>query len=284
LNFLIITDLGCGFPVAPKGQQAWPPHAGAPSPGREAAAPLVDASPGLPGQCTQTSPQSYSRGREVLAELRARRRRWYSPIERKHRAVWLVVRIRLMWCKACCLRLSRMRFFFSKGMNNNDILGFSLSPYNPATSIHIPKKNIFLKKERNIGNGTNWLLQFPIFNGRALRIEHTTFSTNFWWSGIAPTFSPRLLPVISRWWSSSRDFLFLRKSQVGFQSDASLQNIILLCFCIFCSRKKRRKKELNEEMARPLGILLAKYHFIMLLCITEYFIGRSQCGDHHLLT
>jgi hypothetical protein len=37
LNFLIITDLGCGFPVAPKGQQAWPPHAGAPSPGRECA-------------------------------------------------------------------------------------------------------------------------------------------------------------------------------------------------------------------------------------------------------
>jgi hypothetical protein len=77
-------------------------------------------------------------------------------------------------------QIIKNEIFFSKGMNNNDILGFSLSPYNPATSIHIPKKNIFFKKESNIGNGTNWLLQFPIFNGRALRIEHTTFSTNFW--------------------------------------------------------------------------------------------------------
>lgn len=49
---------------------------------------------------------TYSRGREAQRELRARRRRLYSPMERKHRAVCLVVRIRRMWCNVSCLRLS----------------------------------------------------------------------------------------------------------------------------------------------------------------------------------
>lgn len=43
---------------------------------------------------------------DAQTELRARRRRWYSLMETKHRAVWRVVRIRRIWCKVCCLRLS----------------------------------------------------------------------------------------------------------------------------------------------------------------------------------